>query len=165
MIGRTRLIALHWTSIRFTTDPKQIKLTSKFNNMKRTLYLLMLALMYLTSTLSAQDIIFVTPDGRDSSNVDWLNGQGYNVTVWFPTDGFVNAPQSDIDMLNAADLVILGRSCPSTTFQAPHKTRWNALQVPVLSINQWGCRSSRINWFNSTIVGSKMTTSDLMKSH
>jgi len=65
-------------------------------------------------------------------------------------DPLSETTQDTLDMLNAADLVIIGRSPNSGTFDDPDKPFWQAITAPVLSNNQYGSRSSRINWFNST---------------
>ena len=47
-------------------------------------------------------------------------------------------------------MIIIGRSPGSGTFETPDKEFWNAITAPIISNNQYGSRSSRINWFNST---------------
>jgi hypothetical protein len=53
-------------------------------------------------------------------------------------------------MLNAADLVIIGRGPASSGFQdSSSRARWNSLTAPVILVSQWVARNSRINWFPS----------------
>jgi hypothetical protein len=95
-------------------------------------------------------ITFVTDDLLDDPNVNWLTAQGFKVEkVWYPLM-LGAAGQDTIDMLNAADLVIIGRSGGSTNFQQQaDKDAWNGLTSPQLLICPWKARNSRLNWFNS----------------
>jgi hypothetical protein len=106
---------------------------------------------YLVNITVAQPkIIFVTDDNLDDPNVEFLKRQGFDVTkVWYP-NMLGAAGQDTIDMLNAANLVIIGRSGGSTNFQQPaDKDAWNHLTSPQLLICPWKARNSRLNWFNS----------------
>jgi hypothetical protein len=122
--------------------------------MKKIFLLTLFALMYLAGTLRAQEIIFVQGSdpatSHDSVQIAWLADQGYDVTVIPPPAGGLSmASYSTLQWLNSADLVILGRSVPSTTFQPPNRAYWNAIKAPVMQCSGWACRSSRANWFNS----------------
>lgn len=127
---------------------------------KLTFFLLcmMLTLGAVNSLLAeGETIIFcVRPDWFDVTTgeladqpfIDDLEDLGYDVITYY-NDDFANATQADIDMLNDAHLIILGRSMPSVTSQAPHKEVWNSLTAPMLQLSMWSCRSNRMNWFNS----------------
>ena len=72
------------------------------------------------------------------------------LTFW-STEAISTVSQDTIDMLNAADLVIIGRSGPSSSFQdSVDQVVWNAITAPVLLDCPWKSRSSRLKWFNST---------------
>ncbi len=95
------------------------------------------------------NVILITNDDRDDEQYEFLMNQGFNVTKFWPGN-LSEAGQDTIDMLNAADLVIIGRSPNSGDFDSPDKEIWNDLTVPVILNAQYVARSSRINWFNST---------------
>ncbi len=98
---------------------------------------------------SAQSVILITNDSRDDEQYEFLLNNGFDVTKFYP--GKLSAAGQDtIDMLNAADLVIIGRSPSSSDFQGLDKEAWNNLTVPLILNAQYDARSSRINWFNST---------------
>ena len=83
--------------------------------------------------------------------MNFLEKNGFNVEHFWPGDDIALAGQDTIDMLNASDLIIIGRSGPSTNFEA-EKGVWNGLTTPTVLICQWKSRSSRLNWFESTDV-------------
>ena len=105
----------------------------------------------------AKTIVLITPTDpaesyKDSEQRAWLIRKGFNVPVYYNTN-LSTAPQADIDMLNAADLVIIGRGPASSAFQsAENKTAWNNLTVPVIMNSMYIARSSRLNWFKSTTI-------------
>ncbi len=117
-----------------------------------------LRLLFLLSALAisamcravAYDVVFVVDDDKDSTHIEWLEAQGFSVTEYWPADGLSNAPKGEIEMLNAADLVIVGRSAPSSAFDSPDKEYWNALKSPQVMVSPYDVRSSRSNWFNSS---------------
>jgi hypothetical protein len=107
--------------------------------------------MFSAAQTIAQDIIFITPDQREAENIAFLERQGFNVIPFWLPNRISTAGQDTIDMLNAADLVIIGRSGPSSNFQQDaDRIAWNAITAPVMLICQWKARSSRLRWFNST---------------
>ena len=90
-----------------------------------------------------------TGENPDQPQIDDLVAAGYNVFTMYPDD-ITNAPQTTIDSLNSADLVICGRSTNSGIYQNTHRFVWNALTTPLMQIHPYGIRSSRLNWFKST---------------
>jgi fructose-specific component phosphotransferase system IIB-like protein len=118
-------------------------------------------------------IVFVSrPDYFDQINqehpdqpfIDDLEAAGYNVVLWYNTE-LATAPEATVDTLNNADLVIMGRSTPSSMYQSvENKMAWNELQVPILNVELWNCRSSRLNWFNSTATEHEGTSADTLKA-
>jgi hypothetical protein len=99
--------------------------------------------------ITTPKIIFITDDNYDDTNINFLKRQGFDVIkMWFPA-GLGASTEDTIDMLNAVDLVIIGRSGPSPSFQQPtDKAAWNGLEVPLMLICRWKARQSRLNWFN-----------------
>ncbi|HDS06614.1 MAG TPA: hypothetical protein ENO05_03215 [Bacteroides sp.] len=118
--------------------------------MKR-IFTVLLAMLFAIPMLIAQapSIILVTPDDRDDAQYEWLLRQGFDVTKFYP-GALSAAGQDTIDMLNAADLIIVGRSPNSGDFDGADKPAWNNLTAPLIINSQWVARSSRINMFEST---------------
>ena len=98
---------------------------------------------------AAPKIIFVTDDDLEDNNINFLKRQGFDVAkMWFPA-GLGAATQDTTDMLNAADLIIIGRSGNSMEFRdSADKVTWNELTVPLMLICPWKARCSRLNWFS-----------------
>jgi hypothetical protein len=119
---------------------------------KTTNFLISLLLCFVFAGVQtfAQNIIFIANADREADNIEFLERQGFNVTKFWPTDDIRNAGPDTIDMLNAADLVIIGRSGPSTSFQEEKKVWNDSITAPLMLICQWKSRSSRLNWFEST---------------
>ncbi|MFC2137226.1 sugar-binding protein [Bacteroidota bacterium] len=102
---------------------------------------------------NANDILFITPDNRDDENIAFLRANGYDVSIFWPSETLGSEPQSTIDLLNDAGLIIIGRSCPTINFeQEIDKDAWNNLTAPLMSVSQWAVRSNRLNWFNTLEV-------------
>ncbi|MDA3879868.1 MAG: T9SS type A sorting domain-containing protein [Prolixibacteraceae bacterium] len=97
-------------------------------------------------------IILLTPDDRDDEQYTWLMSQDANVEKFYPSTTTLSAaPQEEVDKLNAADLIIIGRSPSSGDFgEQVDKDAWHAITTPIILNAQYVARSSRINWFNST---------------
>lgn len=102
----------------------------------------------VTVELPAGTIVFVTDDSNDNEQIEWLREQNYIVTTYY-NSSFSTAPQADIDMLNSADLVIIGRSGSSGDFAGENKIAWNELTAPLILNSQWIARDSRMNWFSN----------------
>ena len=119
----------------------------------------LLVLLMLSGTLIAQsEIVYVYDETRTNiltgENPDLestgavLEEAGYLVTP-FPVISLSTATQDQLDQLNSADLVYIGRAVASTNFQDANKTFWNEITAPVMTANMWALRNSRMNWFNS----------------
>ncbi|MFA9392834.1 MAG: T9SS type A sorting domain-containing protein [Prolixibacteraceae bacterium] len=124
---------------------------------KRFLVVFFLA-FFVTGGLFAQmDIVYVYDPARlntvtgvnpdEEATVAILTEAGYTVTL-FPVVALSSATQDQLDLLNNADLVYIGRAVGSTNFQDPNKTFWNEITAPVMTGNMWGIRNNRMNWFN-----------------
>ena len=102
--------------------------------------------------VSHQTETYIDPtygDYADTPFITGLEALGYNVITWY-NESLSSASQATVDSLNNADLIIIGRSTSSGIFQDPNKDAWNAITAPILNLHPWSCRSSRMNWFNST---------------
>ncbi|QDH78957.1 PKD domain-containing protein [Echinicola soli] len=97
---------------------------------------------------SLYSIVFITDDSNDDAQIEWLREKGFNVSIYYNA-ALSSAPQEDIDMLNAADLVIIGRSGNSGDFDGSDKAAWNALTAPQILNSQWAARNNRLNWFDN----------------
>ncbi|MDN3669513.1 PKD domain-containing protein [Echinicola jeungdonensis] len=97
---------------------------------------------------SLYSIVFITDDSNDDEQIAWLQEKGFNVTIYYNST-LSTAPQEDIDMLNAADLIVIGRSGSSSHFDGDDKTAWNALTAPIILNSQWAARNNRLNWFDN----------------
>lgn len=96
----------------------------------------------------------VTGEFPDMTWVHALEDSGYVVDTFY-TAGLSTEGQETFDRLLNADLVIIGRSVPTTTLggnSPDDKFAWNDLAVPILTGNMWALRSSRLNWFNTTNI-------------
>ncbi|MBN2612721.1 MAG: T9SS type A sorting domain-containing protein [Bacteroidales bacterium] len=97
------------------------------------------------------NIIFITPDTREDAAIKFLEKNGAGVTKFWAPKSIELVGQDTIDMLNAADLLIIGRSGGSGNFQsADQRATWNALTAPMILNCPWKARSNRLKWFNST---------------
>lgn len=100
--------------------------------------------------LPLPDVILISDDALDSICVKFLVKNGLNVTRFWPAKSIELVGQDTIDMLNAADLLIIGRSGGSTSFGTAQKSVWNHLTPPLILNCPWKVRSNRLNWFNSS---------------
>ncbi len=112
----------------------------------------------------AADVMLITDDLLEQELMDWLEMQGFNVTMFWPGNDYIdNAGPDTIDMINASDLVIIGRSGGSTNFQdSVEVDAWNAITAPVLNICPWKSRNSRLKLFNSGSAHQKNSDPPLM---
>ena len=97
-----------------------------------------------------------------AANITWVSDQVLNPTGQLPDQGLVDlltaaghtvtrslAATPSVAALNASNLVILGRSGASGSFDtAPETLVWNTqVTVPLLSTNTYFSRSSRLGWY------------------
>lgn len=126
--------------------------------MKRFFLLFLIGFTITATSLAQSEIVYVYDPARINSvtgnNPDLeitgaiLEEAGYTVTP-FEVVALSSASQEQLDQLNNADLVYIGRAVASTNFQDPNKTFWNEITAPVMTGNMWALRNSRMNWFNS----------------
>ena len=82
----------------------------------------------------------------DMSWVNWLGGLGYDVDVRPGYWSGSNLDPNKIAELEAADLVMISRRISSGD---PKAETFNPIATPVINLNAWAMRSSRMKWFNS----------------
>jgi hypothetical protein len=99
-------------------------------------------------------IILVTDDQKDDIQYRFLQENGLNVTKFYPSRKLGLADSTGradtVAILNAADLIIIGRSPSSSDFQdSLSRVTWNGLTVPIILNSEWAARNTRLNWFPS----------------
>jgi hypothetical protein len=106
--------------------------------------------------VSLQDGVKIDPATGEYPDMPYfylLENEGYTV-IPFYNASLSTASQATQDTLYNADLIILGRSTPSTIYQGNEKYAWNDITKPILNLELWNCRSTRLNWFNTTSMTS-----------
>jgi len=84
-------------------------------------------------------------EAPDKGYTDLLKANGYNVTRYITTG------TPDVSVLNAADLVIIGRSAASGHYQNDAATAWNAtVTAPMIITCGYKLRSSRMGFTTGT---------------
>jgi hypothetical protein len=129
---------------------------------KKAIFMLLIVLS-MGTLIHAQDkgtIVFTTrpdfidPDTGESPDM-WhiyaLEDAGYEV-ITFYNASLSTASQETLDTLYNANLIILGRSTPSTGYQDPQKQVWNSIPTPTLCLEMWAIRNTRLNWLNTTAI-------------
>lgn len=107
------------------------------------------------------EVVFVTPsiDSRDTTVIKEIagyeDGSVYNVTVLAKAV----IETADLDQLNAADVVIMGRNIGSSDVGTA-MTVWDEVTAPVISTNMWGLRGVENKAFWTPIDDCANVTSD-----
>lgn len=102
------------------------------------------------------DIVFITrQDWKDANGtygdslfVAALHNTGYNVILPAYSD-FAVVDSADAAILQAADLVILGRGISSGDFDDPDDVIWETLETPLILMSNYVARANRLRWFDS----------------
>lgn len=76
----------------------------------------------------------------DVGYTNLLKANGHAVTR------YVSTATPDAALLNAADLVIISRSVPSSHYQSAGATAWNSITAPMLILNGYVLRNSRMGY-------------------
>lgn len=107
-------------------------------------------------------LVTLSPLSR-AANIVWVSDQIVDTAGVLPDQGFINlltaaghtvtralAATPNAATLNASNLVILGRSGASASFDTAAETLvWNTqVTVPLISTNTYFSRSSRLGWFS-----------------
>ena len=90
-------------------------------------------------------------EAADVGYTQLLADNGYNVTR------VVTSGTPDAAVMNAADLVIISRSVPSSDYQNANASNWNAIEAPVLILGGYVTRNSRMGF---TTGGTMVDTAD-----
>ncbi|MCD6338807.1 MAG: hypothetical protein J7M29_05435 [Verrucomicrobia bacterium] len=85
-------------------------------------------------------------EAPDAGYTRLLEANGYEVTRILTS----NAP--DADLLNSFDLVIISRSAPSSDYSGEGATAWNSIQAPMIIVNGYVLRSSRMGFTTGTTM-------------
>ena len=119
-------------------------------------FVLVLSLCLMSSAYAA-DIIVVNEahdydgDGLqdDHQLVEWLVAEGHSVDVRH--DQWMTLDADKIEVLNAADLIIISRTCNSTKYdEGDEPTQWNSATTPLILMQALIVRSNRWKWINSS---------------
>lgn len=83
----------------------------------------------------------------DAGYTQLLRANGHNVIRYLTT------PTPDVALLNSADLIILSRSVASSDYQDdPETAAWNGITAPMIIINGYLLRSSRLGFVTGTTI-------------
>jgi len=101
---------------------------------------------------AAADHGFTQAPDIDYTNL--LKDQGYDVTR------YVTTKSPDVDYLNTFDLVIVSRTASSGHYSGSGASLWNSITVPLINLNGYTLRSSRLGYTDGTTMVD--TTGDVM---
>jgi hypothetical protein len=141
------------------------------------MFLIILSLVTLTQAQSRGTIVYalrsdlIDTDGTgaypDMQYIDKLEDDGYEVIKFFSISDLSTASAEAMDTLTTLpNLIIIGRSCPSVGFGntdvGPGENRaiWNTLEAPVLCLEIWALRNTRLNWLNTSTMTSWTSVED-----
>jgi hypothetical protein len=82
----------------------------------------------------------------DKGYTDLLEAQGYKVVR------LVQTKTPDLAVVNAADLVIIGRSVASSSFQNEAATTWNLVTAPMIVLNGYAVRKNRAGYYTGNTI-------------
>ena len=124
----------------------------KFSFISLCLMLLFFSNIYVNALPDPKVIAFVSKTSvvdengvqADKPFIDDLLAEGYTVNTLYTTA--LETSDSLINVMNSADLVIIGRSGGSGDFGGTHKAAWNAITTPVMLLHPWAARNNRLNW-------------------
>ena len=84
----------------------------------------------------------------DQNLANWLVAQGHFVDVQRGT--LMELDAGEVDLLNAADLVIVSRSTNSGNYDDDDEpTQWNSITAPLIQMSAYLVRNSRWKWMDS----------------
>ena len=126
--------------------------------MRNKVIAVLCALFSFACVAQAQNIIWVSSgyyqirDGEvanDQGFVDLLIEQGYDVTRLDDPETLTTAK---IDLMNAADLVVMGRQANSGNManDGTEISQWNDITAPLILQSAWIARSNRWKWFDNS---------------
>ena len=89
----------------------------------------------------------VTGESPDMPHIYALQDAGYDV-ITFYNGSLSTASEETLDTLYNANLIVHGRSTPSPSY-GDHKETWHEITTPMLNVELWNARNSRLNWFDT----------------
>jgi len=101
---------------------------------------------------AAADVGFT--EASDKGYTDLLSANGYDV------ERYITSSSPDPNVLNAADLVIIGRAVSSGGYSNDGATAWNNISAPMIIMGGYVLRSSRMGYTTGTDMPD--TTGDIM---
>jgi Secretion system C-terminal sorting domain len=142
----------------------------KFSFIFLLLMLLFLGNIYVNAQPETKTIAFVSKASvvdengiqADKPFIDDLLAEGYKIDTLY--SAALETSDSLINVLNSADLVIIGRSGASGDFGGTHKAAWNTITSPVLLLHPWAARNNRLNWLPTGTTTSFDTGGDTISA-
>ena len=125
------------------------------------LIFVLVPVLCLMSSAYAAEIVLVNEahdydgDGAqdDHQLVEWLEAEGHLVDVQH--DNWTTLDAEKIEVLNAADLIIVSRTCNSTLYdEGEEPSQWNSVTTPLILMQALIVRSNRWKWINSSSANS-----------
>lgn len=130
---------------------------------RKSIFLILVLALCVFSSARGADIVFVSFHGADdepsqaaadvgfteASDIgytDLLTAAGYNVTR------YITNSEPDAELLNAADLVITSRAVSSSHYSGDGAIAWNSITAPIIHMQGWGLRSSRMGYTTGTTM-------------
>ncbi len=119
---------------------------------KKLIYLIsvLVPALCLMSSAYAAEIVLVNEahdydgDGAqdDHQLVEWLEAEGHSIDVQH--DNWTSLDAGKIEVLNAADLIIVSRTCNSTLYdEGDEPIQWNSATTPLILMQALIVRSNR----------------------
>ncbi|MCX5644094.1 MAG: PA14 domain-containing protein [Phycisphaerae bacterium] len=113
--------------------------------------------------LSKPKVVWVSFHGADDTPSNGAKGVGFTQAVDKPYTDLLKANGYDVvryvqnnnpnlAMLNAADLVIVSRSCASTSFQNAAAGLWNSVTAPMILTNGYLTRKARLGFMTGSTL-------------
>ncbi len=131
---------------------------------KKVVYLVLVLSFCLSSSVHAITIVWVsdnkTPtDGvpADQPWVDLLEAQGYTVNLDFRNQEGRSLDAAEIEVLNAADLIIISRDTNSGDYTGAMDA-WNSITRPIIMQAAHITRSNRWLWINTDSTNDSLPT-------
>jgi len=125
---------------------------------RRVLLSVLVLVLGVGSLVDAATIIWVSDNKTPANNVpadqawvDLLIAQGYTVNLDFRAQQGRTLSTAEVDVLNAADLIIISRDTNSGDYasNAAEIAQWNAITAPILMQVAHIARNNRWKWVNT----------------
>jgi len=112
--------------------------------------MVLVIMLALSSWLRAATVIWVSDTrvaGREQGWIDVLEANGYTVDLSFQNQEGRVLDAAELEVLNAADLIIIARDMLSAEYSGgTEPTEWNSLTTPLIMVNGWLPGSERWKW-------------------